>query len=86
MILKYVWRVFITVVLVYMFREYFAPAFEAVWLELSFALNQWTHHSFQMKYFCRAVVWIFVITMFVGYIVPTIERMVSCNVAQNPFL
>ena len=45
MILKYVWRVFITVVLVYMFREYFAPAFEAV-LELSFALNQWPHHSF----------------------------------------
>ena len=37
MILKYVWRVCITVV---------APAFEAVWLELSFALNQWTHHSF----------------------------------------
>ena len=46
MILKYVWRVFITVVLVYMVREDFAPAFEAVWLELSFALNQWTHHSF----------------------------------------
>ena len=41
-----IWRIFLTIVLVYMFREYFAPAFEAIWSELSFALNSWTHHRF----------------------------------------
>ena len=39
-----------------------------------------------MKYFFNMCVWVFVITMAIGYVLPAVERMVSCQVAENPIL